>query len=138
MVKSMMNSNTVGTGKKLWAAIVTSHPFISVYKYNDPEAGKATRAVIYYIRIIMMMTFVSIFNSDANVGTGTTARLLQESTEGDEGGESGGSSDVEFFSGSPYLILTPYITVIPIQAILYFLIKDSKEKKKKSKNKKDG
>ena len=42
----------------------------------------------------MMMTFVSIFNSDANVGTGTTARLLQESTEGDEGGESGGSSDV--------------------------------------------
>mmetsp|Transcript_39546 Transcript_39546/g.35338 ORF Transcript_39546/g.35338 Transcript_39546/m.35338 type:complete len:90 (-) Transcript_39546:580-849(-) len=74
--------------------------------YKDKQIDKLARLMMFSSRVIFLLLFASLFLSDSQVSQ-------QE--------EESGSFEVKP-ELNPYFILLPYVTVIPVQAILIALI----------------
>jgi len=80
---------------------VVSNPLLNLFTLYTPEMSKALRCVTYYLRIITMLAFTSIFASSGEFD-GIMSYLL----------------DVI----NIWILLLPYFTVIPINIAFEYLI----------------
>mmetsp|Transcript_27986 Transcript_27986/g.24676 ORF Transcript_27986/g.24676 Transcript_27986/m.24676 type:complete len:181 (+) Transcript_27986:1168-1710(+) len=81
--------------------IAICHPFFNLFFIYQPELSKAKRASIYYLRLMLMFAFSSLFGTSDSI------------------------ENVEDFINdviNPYLILLPYVTVIPINRLFECLV----------------
>lgn len=80
------------------------------------ETSKKDRAVLFFVRTFMILSFVAFFGAGA-----FAMRRLEENTE--EGGEDADKPAAESESKfNPYMLILPYFTFVPIMVILGSMI----------------
>jgi hypothetical protein len=124
LIESVIKGKNPSKLKQIGAAFVTFHPMLNAYFIKDMTPSKRVRLGISFCRNLMMLAVVSIMGSNSGLTTSDSSRLLSEITL---------SLDV-------YILLIPYITFVPAEAVMRGLFspspkKDGKPEAKKSKRK---
>jgi len=100
MIGGAASTSSASCCKAFWLTFFIAHPLLSIYLIKTEIYSKTYRASIYFIRIILFLTFTSILG---------------------EGAEPGKSPWLDFFDLKVMLILLPYLIIEPIAKILEWL-----------------
>jgi len=92
-LQAFLKSEVQSRKKALLIILLVNHPLLGVYYYIDPKIVKFHRVSLYYTRLVLILAYTSLFG---NIAT-------------DDG--------FNF-----YVFIFPYITYIPIQALLKVLL----------------
>jgi len=94
------------------ASFALANEYVNAFIFKDIIYTKSLRATIYYMRVMLMLTFSALFKSSDGLNS-------------DEG-----------FRIDPYIIALPILTVYPIKMLLGLLIKPTTNERKNFKKKK--
>jgi len=98
-LQAFLRSEIQTRKKALLIILLVTHPLLGVYYYIDPKIVKFHRVFLYYTRLVLVLAYTSLFGDIAT----------------DDG--------FNF-----YVFIFPYITYIPIEAILELLVRNDPEK----------
>jgi len=112
------NGQGISTLKAIKVMFIFNHPFLNSFLVNSIQPSKLTRLGLFYFRMMIMLLSISIIGPQSSILFGDRRVLNSISL----------SLDV-------YLFLIPYITFVPLEAIVKHMLALDHTKKDPSRKK---